>query len=471
MSRGTGQQGTGPGGPSGPDGTGGRTRRGVLAAGGAFGGLLLASACGAPGGSAGGAGEDAQNKTHAPVKLSTNIQNSASTQWPAYEASDRAIREKYPWMTIEWLGGSSSSFDGMAKLVVDASAGTLPDVVYAQGTQIQYYINNKIVVPMSPYLNKDKSFDLADFPKVAIDMYSRGGQVYAIPYDHGPNMLWYNADLFKKNGVPAPTDKWTWDDVTDASRKLTDAGQGQWGLLDGGPNAGWAMPSYFGPWGGEWVDETESKTGITSNGSLQAMQYWADLFFKHKVNPLPGAYQGTSDDLFLQGKVGMRLGGPWTYRGWIGKLNFEAPIANWPLGPTGKRVSASMGSGYPITVNSKYRDESWLFMAELLGKDPDRSIEWQFVKTGLGTPCRASAMKDFEKSKFAMPNVQSVVPAASYSALGRPISPIKFDLDKVWTEERDKLLKQEVSVKDFLDNVQRRVQPLLDQNKGWDSAK
>jgi ABC-type glycerol-3-phosphate transport system substrate-binding protein len=431
-------------------------------------GAALLAACGAGTTKSGG---ELDLKNHPPVKLTTNIQSPASTQWGAYDAANKAINAKYPWLTMEYLGGSDSSFAGMAKLVTDAATGSLPDMIYAQGTQIQYYINNKIVVPMSPYIAKDKTFDLADFPKVAIDMYSRAGQVYAIPYDHGPNMLWYNADMFKKNGITAPTDKWTWDDVVDAARKVTNEAQGQWGILDSGPNAGWAMPSYLGPWGGEWVDETETKTGIAGTGSLQAMQYWADLFFKHKVNPLPGTFQGSADENFLQGKVGMRLGGPWTYRGWIGKLNFEAPIANWPLGPTGKRISASMGSGYPISINSKFRDEAWLYEAELLGKDPDRSLLQQFVKTGFGTPVRISVMKEFEKSKFAMPNVQIVVPAANYSALGRPISPAKFELDKVWTEERDKLLKQQVSVKEFVDNVQRRVQPLLDANKGWDATK
>ena len=48
---------------------------------------------------------------------------------------------------------------------------------------------------------------------------------------------------------------------------------------------------------------------------------------------------------------------------------------------------------------------------------------------------------------------------------------MKFDLDKVWTEERDKLLKQQVAPKEFVDGVARRVQPLLDGNKGWARAK
>jgi multiple sugar transport system substrate-binding protein len=281
-------------------------------------------------------------------------------------------------------------------------------------------------------------------------------------------MLWYNADLFRKHGVQPPTSRWTFDDMLEAARRLTIPDQGQWGIVNGGPVGSWIMPSYLGPWGGFWVDDTETKTGITNSGSLAAMQFWMDLFFKHKVAPVPGT---TSGDPYVEGKAAMVFGGPWTYRGWIGRISFESPIADWPIGPTGKRISASMGSGYPITVNSKYRDEAWLYSSEFLGKDMNRSLMGQFVQTGLGTPVRFSIMKEFEKSQFAMPNVQIVAPAASYSVIGRPISPIKPELDKVWTEERAKLLRQDVSVKDMLETVARRIQPFLDQNKGWDAAR
>jgi hypothetical protein len=137
----------------------------------------------------------------------------------------------------------------------------------------------------------------------------------------------------------------------------------------------------------------------------------------------------------------------------------------------GKRISASMGSGYPITVNSKFRDETWLYESELLGKDPDRSVLHQFLKTGFGLPVRFSTMKEYEKTRFAPPNAPIVAPAEKYSVLGRPISPAKVELDKVWSEERTRLLAQEVGVKEMLDTVVRRIQPLLDQNKGWDAAK
>src|SRR5437763_764278 len=99
-------------------------------------GVAFLAACGAGGAQSGG---QVDTKNHPPVKLSTNIQNSASPQWGAYDSANKAIQAKYPWLTMEYVGGSSSSFDGMAKLVVDASAGTLADIIYAQGTQIQYY--------------------------------------------------------------------------------------------------------------------------------------------------------------------------------------------------------------------------------------------------------------------------------------------------------------------------------------------
>lgn len=446
------------------------TRRTILATTSAS--IAVAGVLAACGGADGTAGKgEVDLKNHPPITLRTNIAVGGTPTWPAFEAADKAIKGKYPWLTMEYVGGSNSSFDGMTKVVADSAAGTLPDMIYAQGSQIQYYISNKTVAPISSYLSKEKTFDIADFPKVAIDMYSRGGQVFAIPYDHGPNMLWHNADLFKKYGVAPPTDKWTWNDVLEAAKKITDPALGQWGLLDNGPNAGWSMAAYLGPWGGDWVDDTETKSGIASGASLQAVQYWTDLFFKYKVNPVPGSFQGTADELFLQGKVGMRLGGPWTYRGWIGKLGFEAPISNWPLGPTGKRISGSMGSGYPISAASKYRDETWAYMSELVGKDPDRSLLSQFVKTGLGTPIRFSSMKEFEKSKFAMPNVAIVAPAEKYAVLGRPISPAKFEVDKIFSEERAPLLKEQIGAKEFVDKVAARVAPILEKNKGWDAAK
>jgi multiple sugar transport system substrate-binding protein len=421
---------------------------------------LLMGAC-APA----GPGQPQTVKERQPVTLRDQR---GSTPGSAVALSDEAIKLKHPWLTVVHEGGGSSSAEAMAKLVVMAASGDLPDIIYAQGTQIQYYISQKIVISLSPYLAKDKEFDLADFPKVAVEMYSRGGQVYAIPYDHGPNMLWYNADLFAKHGVAPPHERWTWDDLVLAARQLTVERDGQWGLMDNGPRGQWTLLSYLAPWGAYWVDDAETKTTIDSTQAVNAMQYFMDLYFKHKVAPVPGTYVSAwnnPENPFLAGKVAMVLGGPWTIREWIGKVAFQTPIADWPIGPAGKRVSSSMGSGYPITTTSKHPDEAWLYVSEFLGKDIERSMMGQFVKLGTGTPVRFSLMKEYEKSSFAPPNAQIIAPSANYSLIGRPISPIKADLDLIWAEEMAALWQQSTTVKDMLSAVQRRMVPVLERNK------
>jgi multiple sugar transport system substrate-binding protein len=435
-----------------------RTRRGQLAllAGGV---AALGMACG-PGQTA-----PAEVKERGPVTLRDQR---GSTPGSAVELSDAAIKARYPWLTVVHENTSSSSFDAMAKLVVDAAAGTLPDIIYAQGTQIQYYISQKIVIPMTPYLNRDKAFDVADFPKVALDMYSRAGQAYAIPYDHGPQMLFYNAELFKRHGVAPPDERWTFDTLVEAARKLTIPDQ-QWGLMDAGPRGSWSLLSYLAPWGASWVDETETRTQIDSAGAVNAMQYWMDLYFKHKVAPVPGTYQagwGDQNNPWMLGKVGMVLGGPWTVREWRSRnVALDAPIADYPLGPAGKRVSSSMGSGYPITSGSKFKDEAWLYTAEFLGKDLERSMMGQFVQLGTGTPVRFSLMKEYERSRFAPPNARLIAPSEKYSVIGRPISPAKVELDAIWAEEMKPLWAQTSSVKDMLGTVARRMAPVLEKNK------
>src|SRR5437667_348012 len=98
-----------------------------------------------------------------------------------------------------------------------------------------------------------------------------------------------------------------------------------------------------------------------------------------------------------------------------------------PVPPPAGACPATSGRGAPT---SKFKDETWLYESELLGKDPDRSILQQFLKTGYGLPVRFSAMKEYDKTKFAPPNASIVAPAEKYSALGRPISPSKVELDK-----------------------------------------
>src|SRR5436190_3597450 len=404
------------------------TRRGLLVTGAALSAGLLA-ACGSP---AGGGSSQPETKSRQPVTLRSWILQPGNPEPnDATDAAFAAIKEKYPWITVddEKKGAANQAY---VDAVVTASvAGNLPDMLYAQGPQIQGFIRNGIVRPLDDFVAKDKTFDAKDFPDVALKVYQASGKQYAIPYDHGPHVLWFNKTLFDKEGVKPPDATWTMDDLVEAARRLTKIPDGQWGS-NFSPSGSYTMQAtWLGPWGGKFLNDDETEIYVDSKEAIEALEFWYDLRTKRHLSPLPGE----SVDWY-QGKLAMKNTGPWDYRGYLAnKPDFVADIADWPKGPKG-RAASSMGSGYPISSQSKHAEDAWLWLAEYLGKDENRSVLSQFVKTGKGTPSRYSLLAKWEKSSFAPPSAKIIAPALKdYSVVGRPISPAAADLNKLVNDQ------------------------------------
>lgn len=439
------------------------TRRGFIALAGSGTGAALLAACGP-----GGARQDTSAVNRAPVTLRSWVATPGGETFGATEAADAAIKLKYPHITV--VHEVRPPGDYITAVVAAAAAGSVPDVIYAQGTQIQGFAAQGITRPLDNYLARDRDFDLKDFPKVALELYNRDGKQHAIPYDHGPQMLWYNKDLFDQNGVRTPTSNWTMDDMLDAARRLTKAADGRYGMVGFTPESGWVPHgSFLMPWGGKLLNDAETEIFIDTKESIEALEFWHKAVFAHKVNPAPAernAMQGGANAWFVQGKTAMRDGGPWTFRTWKAqKVPFNFDIADWPRGPKG-RFSSSMGSGYPIYAQTRHPDDAWLYVSEYLGKDLDRSLMGQFLKTGFGIPVRLSLMARWEQSKeFAPVSAKLVTAAANYSVVGRAISPIKADLDKIMSEEFGKVWRGEGTMTAAAGEIKRRALPLLEQNK------
>lgn len=454
----------------------GHTRRHVMRLGGvvisaaAVAGAVALAACGASetAGKEAGSGGPAVSKSRTPVTLRSWVATPGSETFPATEAADAAIKQKYPHITV--IHEVRPPGDYIAAVVAAGAAGSLPDVIYAQGTQIQGFIQKGLTLTMDSYLAKDKDFDLKDFPPVALKLYARDGKQHAIPYDHGPQMLWYNKELFEKHGVKLPTSNWTMEDMLDAAKRLTNPADGQWGIVGMTPGPGWVMHgNHLKPFGGSLLNDAETETQIDSKESIEGLEWFARLRMVHKANPLPAdlsGVQGGGSGLFRQGKVGMLDGGPWTFRSFkAAQINFTADIADWPKGPKG-RFASSMGSGYPISKTTTHPDDAWLYESEYLGKDLERSLMGQFLKTGFGIPVRLSLMAKWETSKeFAPPNAKIVAPAASYSVIGLSITPIKADLDKIIGDAFAPVWQGTTTMAEAAREIKRLAQPLLEQNR------
>ena len=160
-----------------------------------------------------------------------------------------------------------------------AAANTLPDIIYTHGRYAFPWNFEGIMVPTQEFIDADAEFDVKGIWNEALRLYQLDGKQYSIPYDHGPIIMGYNKDLFDAAGVAYPAEDWTWDNFLETAQKLTK--ENQWGyggyyntVFGLGNEQGIAL---VGPWGGEVLDETETKILLDTPEAKAAMQWWADL--------------------------------------------------------------------------------------------------------------------------------------------------------------------------------------------------
>ena len=440
---------------------GGLTRRAVLGSAAAGVGAGILGACGPVG--QGGAGGPAETKSRAPVTLrSWILQPGVPEPNDATDAAFAAIKEKYPHITVVDEGKGRANQEYVDAVVTATVAGNLPDMLYAQGPQIQGFIRNGAVRALDDLIARDKTFDLKDFPEVGLKVYQAGGKQYAIPYDHGPHVLWFNKTLFEKEGVKPPDASWTMSDLVEAARRLTKPNGEQWGAS---LNVGGGYPlqaTWLAPWGARFLNEDETETYIDSREAIEALEFWYDLRARRNFSPMPGQPAAN----WLGGNVAMMHSGPWAYRAIVAnKPDFVADIADWPKGPKGRGTS-SMGSGYPVSSQSKHAEDAWLWLSEYLGKDEQRSVLGQFVTTGKGTPVRYSLLAKWERSPFAPPSAKIIAPALrEYAVVGRPITPVQADLNKVVNDALNEVWAGQSSMAQAARQIKQLAPAILELNK------
>lgn len=186
---------------------------------------MLASACGGnngradekgSGGGAGPVGQDAA-KPPEPVEL---VFKDATFGWSAenfMENYGKAIEKKYPHMKITFVPKSAAPIKEMI-----AAKSRLDVVIVALSGFYANIEDNKLQFDMTPFIKKHQ-FDLEriDPTTVALAKQLAGGGMYGMPVNGAASPIVYNKDLFDKFGVTYPSDKMTWDDLYETTKKLS----------------------------------------------------------------------------------------------------------------------------------------------------------------------------------------------------------------------------------------------------------
>jgi multiple sugar transport system substrate-binding protein len=360
------------------------SRRQVLRAGAAGTGAaaLGLAGCGPDGGAPAAGG----GQTTGPVEIYFTLPASAGLEQELYtgfindfHARQTRIKVNY---TFEPVFG-----DYPAKLKALLAADTWPDIAHQHLSVVQDFAHSGALTELKPYMNRDKITE-KEFIPALITEFTYRGKLMAIPKDSAAFGIHYNKDMFDRAGIKYPDENWTWDQFAEIARRLTKPEQNQFALTFERPapdSERWE--AVLKSFGGGWYNADLSKSTVDSAGSIDALQFFADLEFRHRVTPSAHRYQYTGD-AWRGGVVAMTFAHhSTTFFHKSEKREFKFDVVPIPKGRGGSFVAVG-ASGYALPAKAKYKDQGWELLKYLTSKE----VQSKIASGHRWGPCRPDSL-------------------------------------------------------------------------------
>ncbi|HHT25751.1 MAG TPA: sugar ABC transporter substrate-binding protein [Firmicutes bacterium] len=277
-----------------------------------------------------------------------------------FEAENPDIKINYE--TMGWKGLSNV-------LPVRIAGGVAPDVFRVVTEQATSFVAQGWLMPLDEKLGNG-SFKAQDYHDVAISMWQVDGKLYGLPIGVNALTLYYNRDHYDEMGLQYPDlSNWTWDVFLDNARKLTrytsaSSQPERWGYAQHG-NSPWAISPVLFQNGGSILTPDWKQSNIQSPESVEALQWYADLFLKHQVGPK----SGNSRTMFINGQLSMRAGGQGDVAFYPEGMNHD--VTYLPAGKAGfaTAIGGDCISIYPYTKHPEEAQRFAEFLASKFGQE------------------------------------------------------------------------------------------------------
>jgi multiple sugar transport system substrate-binding protein len=300
------------------------------------------------------------------------------------------------------------------KLQTEYAGGQAPDVSSINMDWTVPGASRGMFVDLNPLYERDQ-VDLSDlWYNMEPEWGYEGGMYGGILYAGGQN-LYMNTDLLEAAGLTAPTPEWTWDDLLEAAKALTDEASGQYGVMFAPPSPPYWSTSFIHGAGGTVLNDARDQCTLDSAEAMEGLQWIVDLIHTHKVMPSPAALEG-QDNPFIAGKVGFFFGGGWE-EGAIRTAEFGWDFAPMPLHPTTGKKSVQLGSNaWSLISTSERQDEAWELIKYISGPEGAKAM------MSYGIPGYTSVVESQEFKDIHAPQ-DVMVPITDFREVGHDYYP------------------------------------------------
>jgi len=328
--------------------------------------------------------------------------------------------------------------DSVAKALTAYKGGHAPQLAVLLSTDMFTLIDEGAIMPFDPLTKTDDDRKWLDgFYKAFMANSQTGGKTWGIPFQRSTIVMYYNKDLFKEAGLDPDKAPGTWDELVQMAGKLTkrDASGNvtQWGLeIPSSSFAYWLFQALTTPNDAMLMNQDGNEVYLDKPAVIEALQFWHDLAYKHKVMPTGTIGWGTTPKDFLVGKTAIM----WTTTGNLTNVRknakFDFGVAPMPKAkrggsPTGGGNFYLFKSATPAQQEAAYTFVKWM-------TSPENAAAWSIATGYVAT---SPAAWETDKMKAYVKAVPQAVVA------------------------RDQLA---VSVAEFSTHDNQRVTKLLDDN-------
>ncbi len=303
------------------------------------------------------------------MKYKANLQKYGNYNWDNVEI----VLDKFSGIKVEGVEGDLLAIAG------DMAA----DILYINFRKSDNYISNGFIQPLDRYYSEltPEQIKSRVHDKILPVVYRKGpdGKMHWWTMPYGGllgKVLVYRKDLFEINKIAPPNKNWTWKDLLNACRKITDPAKGIYGILLGrGIAESWFWVTFLWSAGGDIMTYDSKKDTwlctFDSPAGVKALDFYtqlsAELWTDRKGIKRRGyAYKDAAEasSKWRNGKIAMRFS--YIEETLLAAIQPEVTgMAPVPIGPDGHRggeLNSRMFGLYAKIKSPVICDAAWEYM-------------------------------------------------------------------------------------------------------------
>ncbi|MGN0802294.1 MAG: ABC transporter substrate-binding protein [Candidatus Faecivicinus sp.] len=378
------------------------------------------------------------------------------------EETANLYMEQNPNVEIKWIDLGD---DRVTKTLALMSSGEAPDILYLN-ENIYTYTTRGILEPLTRFIEAEGDGYLDYFYESLLAPLTYEGELYALPQEVSPYVVYYNKTLFDKYGVEYPTNDWTFDDWSDTLVKLAHPDE----LVYAENIMEWAdkylqhfsrmgVEIYTDDMQGIWTAQPENY-----DKALAAFEWLRVKIAEEKVCPDPAEVTAMGkgfSQMFRNQQVAMMASGMWSLPPFAAEpLDFEWDVVMAPLSQDGTRTLRAGILNWGICSSSENKEVAWDVLKFFVGHEGQMIV----AKYNMALP---SAYDD-EANQLIIDSgfpesVQNFVDSVEYIEMQDSFSMCEDEINNLLTSQLQAMILGECTAEEALDYFNEEATYILEE--------